>query len=70
MTLCASRARPCDPLTQFQCANRNCVSRTQLCDLADDCGDGSDELGCHHTHTCSPVDKGNLSFFYNTKRNR
>lgn len=62
MTLCAARIKPCDPYTQFQCANRHCVDRTQLCDFADDCGDASDELGCHHTHTCSHMDKGTWSF--------
>lgn len=63
MTLCSSRAKPCDPYAQFQCANKHCVDRTQLCDFADDCGDSSDELGCHHTHTCSHLDKGQFSTY-------
>jgi hypothetical protein len=58
MTLCALRGRPCDPYSQFQCANKRCVERAQLCDLKDDCGDSSDELGCHHALTCSHLDKG------------
>ena len=58
MTLCAARAKPCEPYAQFQCANRRCVARAQLCDLADDCGDASDERGCHHAHACTLSDKG------------
>lgn len=46
MTMCASRVRPCDAITEYTCANKKCIDRTKLCDFADDCGDSSDELGC------------------------
>uniref|UniRef100_A0A023ER35 Putative low-density lipoprotein receptor ldl n=1 Tax=Aedes albopictus TaxID=7160 RepID=A0A023ER35_AEDAL len=58
MTLCATRQKPCDLYTQYQCANKKCIDRAQICDYADDCGDSSDELGCHHTSTCSALTKG------------
>ena len=58
MTLCASKQKPCDAYTQYQCANKKCVERNQVCDFSDDCGDKSDELGCHHTSTCSELTKG------------
>ena len=32
--------------TQFVCNNGNCVTKTDICDSRDDCGDGSDEDGC------------------------
>ena len=37
----------CNPISEFRCANdRMCVSVDFLCDLEDDCGDGSDEQNC------------------------
>lgn len=40
-------ARECPPHTHFHCLrSRACVEHLQLCDLVDDCGDGSDEEGC------------------------
>ena len=32
----------CSP-GEFQCNNTHCIYPTQICDLKDDCGDGSDE---------------------------
>jgi low density lipoprotein-related protein 2 len=46
MTICASRIKPCNHYAEYQCANRNCIDRSRVCDFADDCGDSSDELGC------------------------
>jgi len=46
MTLCSSRAKPCNLYAEYQCSNRKCVDKTKVCDFADDCGDASDELGC------------------------
>jgi hypothetical protein len=34
MTLCATRQKPCDPQSQYQCANKKCIERVQICDFA------------------------------------
>ena len=31
---------------QFQCKNKNCISKYVLCNSRDDCGDNSDESFC------------------------
>ena len=31
---------------EFQCDNNKCIVEEYLCDLNDDCGDGSDEFDC------------------------
>lgn len=37
----------CPSHTHFHCVHtKACVELLQLCDLVDDCGDGSDEEGC------------------------
>nr|CBN82054.1 MAM and LDL-receptor class A domain-containing protein [Dicentrarchus labrax] len=44
----------CPALTHFQCAStKACVEHLQLCDLVDDCGDGSDEKGCSPELQCN-----------------
>ena len=30
----------------FACRNRVCIAKSSVCDFEDDCGDGSDEVGC------------------------
>ena len=34
------------PRDQFQCKNRKCISKNNLCNWSDDCGDNSDETFC------------------------
>ncbi|XP_022097778.1 MAM and LDL-receptor class A domain-containing protein 1-like isoform X1 [Acanthaster planci] len=43
---------PCND-NQFQCSNSLCVDATSVCDFRDDCMDGSDELNCPTTLSCS-----------------
>lgn len=42
--------RQCDHYTEFTCANRECVNKSQLCNLQYDCEDLSDEKGCRKKH--------------------
>lgn len=51
MTMCVKQIRPCDPLLEYTCSNKKCIDRLKLCDLADDCGDLSDELGCRESYS-------------------
>ena len=37
----------------FLCKNNLCVSYQKVCDLVDDCGDGSDEEGCTNSFMCN-----------------
>ena len=37
----------------FACENRKCVTYEKVCNLADDCGDGSDEENCVNNYRCN-----------------
>ena len=34
------------------CDNSNCLDKSKVCDLVDDCGDGSDEDNCDNNFPC------------------
>ena len=61
MTLCANRPRSCPNIfSDFKCANGNCVDRSKICDLKDDCDDRTDEKGCHEEGKCEDEIGGKL----------
>lgn len=44
---------PCNNSTQFECTNRKCIAKEDLCDRFDDCYDNSDETHpdcCEYYH--------------------
>lgn len=42
-----STEHKCNASSQFLCNSGRCVAEALLCNGQDDCGDGSDERGCH-----------------------
>ena len=42
----------------YSCANGNCVWHGNLCNMEDNCGDGSDERGCHYEGKCDEESRG------------
>lgn len=43
--IAATKAKPCDPITQFDCGERMCIPIEKVCDQRKDCPDGQDEPG-------------------------
>ena len=41
----------------FPCDNKNCVFYSEVCNLVDDCGDGSDEINCTNHFHCPGYDE-------------
>ena len=37
----------------FICGNHNCIPHSKVCNLIDDCDDGTDEDSCHNHFTCN-----------------
>ena len=37
----------------FVCGNHNCIPHSKVCNLIDDCDDGTDEDSCHNHFTCN-----------------
>ena len=55
-SFCFTSPRPCPNIfSDFKCGNGNCVKRDKICNLQDDCGDRTDERGCHEEGKCEDV---------------
>ena len=47
----------------FQCDNKKCVEYDKVCNLMDDCGDGSDEIGCINHVVCKDTANNSKKHF-------
>ena len=41
----------------FTCINSYCIEYYKVCNLVDDCGDGSDEISCSNHFKCTPIEQ-------------
>ena len=59
---------PCSP-GEFQCNNTHCIYPAQICDLKDDCGDGSDEDFFCRSYDCLKNQFKVEAYFYSSTLN-